>query len=310
VDQNPQATDSRLTTPKSLAHAGHLLSKLFVGFLVPALVILVWHLLADPQIRNLPLMKNSGAAAFLPSPQALPPPLKVLARWIEYASPREPFDPAKTNFVQWVFSGELPSDALASLSRVLIGFAIGTLLALPLGLFMGVNQTVFRLFNPTIEILRPIPPIAYIPLAMLWFGLGNPPAYFLISLGAFFPVLINTIGGVRNVDSIFIRAAQNLGAGGMTMFWRIILPAATPHILTGVRVGLGVAFIVVIVAEMIAVNSGVGYRILEAREYTYTDKVIAGMFTIGLLGLGLDLIVSRINNYLLRWHRGLDQIKN
>jgi NitT/TauT family transport system permease protein len=310
VPENPKVTDSIVAPSKPLTRVIRAFPKLFVGLLVPAVVLLLWHLLSDPQIRTWPALKESGIAALLPPPQALPPPLKVLNRWLEYASPREQFDPHKTNFIQWLLSGELPSDALASLSRVLIGFAIGTLLALPLGLFMGVNATVFRLFNPTIEILRPIPPIAYIPLAMLWFGLGNPPAYFLISLGAFFPVLINTISGVRNVDSIFIRAAQNLGAGGLTMFWRIILPAATPHILTGVRVGLGVAFIVVIVAEMIAVNSGVGYRILEAREYTYTDKVIAGMFTIGLLGLGLDLIVSRINNYLLRWHRGLEQTRN
>jgi NitT/TauT family transport system permease protein len=310
VDRNPETVDSKGAILKSLTRATSALPKLVLGFLVPVVVVVIWHLVADPQVRKSPLVQNSGVAALLPSPQALPPPLQVLRRWIEYASPREHFDPTKTQFIQWLLSGELPSDALASLSRVLTGFAIGTLLALPLGLLMGINQTIFRLFSPTIEILRPIPPIAYIPLAMLWFGLGNPPAYFLISLGAFFPVLINTIGGVRNVDSIFIRAAQNLGADGLTMFWRIILPAATPHILTGVRVGLGVAFIVVIVAEMIAVNSGVGYRILEAREYTYTDKVIAGMFTIGLLGLGLDLIVSRINNYLLRWHRGLEQTRN
>lgn len=141
---------------------------------------------------------------------------------------------------------------------------------------------------------------------MLWFGLGNPPALFLISIGAFFLVLINTIAGVRNVDGIYIRAARNLGADQFTLFRRVVLPAATPHTITGMRVGMGAAFICVIVAEMIAVNSGVGYRILEAWEYSWSDKVIAGMITIGFLGLMIDLFMDRLNSRLLRWHRGLE----
>ena len=162
------------------------------------------------------------------------------------------------------------------------------------------------LFDPLLQVLRPIPPIAYIPLAILWFGLGNPPAVFLIAIGAFFPVLVNTIAGVRNVDGIYLRAAKNLGVGRMTMFTRIMLPAATPYILTGVRIGIGTAFIVVIVSEMIAVNDGLGFRILEAREFMWSDKIIAGMFMIGLIGLAIDSGVSRLNSHLLRWHRGLE----
>jgi NitT/TauT family transport system permease protein len=171
---------------------------------------------------------------------------------------------------------------------------------------MGANARIYELFNPLLQVLRPIPPIAYIPLAILWFGLGNPPAIFLITLGAFFPVLMNTIAGVRNVDSIYLRAARNLGAGEWTIFTRVMLPAAMPYILAGVRIGIGTAFIVVIVSEMIAVNDGLGFRILEAREFMWSDKIIAGMLTIGLLGLGLDTGVSRLNNHLLRWHRGLE----
>ena len=155
-----------------------------------------------------------------------------------------------------------------------------------------------------LQVLRPIPPIAYIPLAILWFGLGNPPAFFLISLGAFFPVLMNTIAGVRQVDNIYLRAARNLGASRTTLFVSVILPAATPMILTGMRVGVGVAFICVIVAEMIAVNNGLGFRILEAREFFWSDKIIAGMLTIGLLGLVIDTGMDRLNRHLLRWHRG------
>lgn len=237
------------------------------------------------------------------SPQVLPAPSSVFLRWIDYLKPSEPYNPETMRALVWLFSGELPHDALASFSRVMGGFAIGAGLALPLGLLMGASAFIYNLFNPLIQILRPIPPIAYIPLAILWFGLGNPPALFLISLGAFFPVLMNTISGVRHVDPLLIRAARNLGAKGFTLFLRVMLPAATPYILTGLRVGIGVAFIVVIVAEMIAVNNGLGYRILEAREFLWSDKIIAGMITIGLLGLAIDTVMSRINNYLLRWHR-------
>jgi NitT/TauT family transport system permease protein len=186
------------------------------------------------------------------------------------------------------------------------GFVIGAGLALPLGLMMGASPRVFALLNPLAQVLRPIPPIAYIPLSILWFGLGNPPAIFLIAIGAFFPVLINTIAGVRQVDGIYIRAARNLGANQRTLFLRVMLPAAVPYILSGVRIGIGTAFIVVIVSEMIAVNNGLGFRILEAREYFWSDKIIAGMISIGMLGLAIDVGVTQLNNHLLRWHRGLE----
>jgi NitT/TauT family transport system permease protein len=262
------------------------------GTIVPVVLLIVWEALTQSGFIN---------------PQILPAPSQVLLRWIDYLKPLEQYDPANMSYLAWFFSGELPHDALASIIRVVGGFGIGAGLALPLGLLMGGSARFYQLMNPLVQLLRPIPPIAYIPLAILWFGLGNPPAFFLISLGAFFPVLMNTISGVRTVDEIYIRAARNLGASGATLFLRIILPAATPHILTGLRVGIGVAFIVVIVAEMIAVNNGLGFRILEAREFMWSDKIIAGMITIGLLGLAIDTGMDRINRYLLRWHRGMDQ---
>ncbi len=223
------------------------------------------------------------------SPAILPPPSQVARKWWEY-----------------LVTGELPRDAVATLFRVAVGFVIGAGLALPLGLWMGARERIYELFNPIVQLLRPIPPIAYIPLAILWFGLGNPPAFFLISLGAFFPVLMNTIAGVRSVDGIYVRAAQNLGAPAGTLFWRVLFPAAMPSILAGLRVGIGVAFIVVIVAEMIAVNSGLGYRILEAREYFWSDKILAGMISIGVIGLAIDTVMARVNARLLRWHRGIE----
>jgi NitT/TauT family transport system permease protein len=235
----------------------------------------------------------------------LPPPSQVARRWIEYLLPPQPYDPATTSRAAWLLSGELLHDACATLLRVLGGFLIGAGLALPIGLLMGARKRVYEYLNPLFQMVRPIPPIAFVPLAILWFGLGNPPAFFLIALGAFFPVLMNTIAGVRGVDTIYLRAAQNLGASQATLFRRVILPASMPYILAGLRVGIGVAFIVVIVAEMIAVNDGLGYRILEAREYFWSDKIIAGMGTIGLIGLAIDTAMARLNAHLLRWHRGL-----
>ncbi len=261
------------------------------GVAIPATAVAVWQLLSIQGYVN---------------PLILPAPSAVLVRWYQYLAPMEPYDPAKMSYAVWVFSGELIHDAYASLYRVVVGFLIGAGLALPLGLAMGANEKVYKFFDPLLQVLRPIPPIAYIPLAILWFGLGNPPAIFLISLGAFFPVLMNTISGVRHVDGIYIRAARNLGADRATLFLRVILPAATPYILTGARIGVGTSFIVVIVSEMIAVNNGLGFRILEAREFFWSDKIIAGMLSIGLLGLGIDTGMNRLNAYLLKWHRGIE----
>lgn len=244
------------------------------GIWVPLLVVLVWQGISQLGWVN---------------EQVLPSPVAVIKKWIEYFQ-----------------SGELKHDLWESFYRVVVGVVIGAVLALPLGLFMGASRQAYEYLNPIVQVLRPIPPIAYIPLAILWFGLGNPPAVFLISLGAFFPILMNTISGVRSVDSIYIRAALNLGANPFAMFVRVIVPAATPYILSGLRIGIGTGFICMIVAEMIAVNNGLGYRILEAREYFWSDKIIAGMFTIGLLGLAIDICVDKLNNYLLRWYRGIE----
>lgn len=263
---------------------------LLYGALVPAVLLGLWQALSGYGIVD---------------PKILPSPLAVLVKWLEYLLPGEPFDAAKSGYLAWLFSGELIGDAVASLSRVGAGFIIGSVLALPFGLLMGANDAIYRLFNPLFQVLRPIPPIAFIPLSILWFGLGNPPAIFLIIIGAFFPVLMNTIAGVRQVDGIYIRAAQSLGASQWTLFLRVLLPAAMPYILAGMRIGIGTAFIVVIVSEMIAVNSGLGYRILEAREFFWSDKIIAGMISIGLLGFAIDSGMNRLNRHLLKWHRGI-----
>lgn len=263
-------------------------ARMLRGVLIPVAVVVIWQIVTGLGWIN---------------PIILPSPLAVVTKWWQYLKPTVAM---AEGFGAWLESSELLMDATHSLYRVIMGFIVGAGIALPLGLLMGTSTRVYGLFNPLVQVVRPIPPIAYIPLAILWFGLGNPPAFFLIALGAFFPVLMNTIAGVRHVDGIYLRAARNLGARQLTIFRRVILPAATPYILSGVRIGIGTAFIVVIVAEMIAVNNGLGYRILEAREYMWSDKIIAGMLTIGLLGLVIDLGMDRLNNHLLKWHRGLE----
>jgi NitT/TauT family transport system permease protein len=268
-----------------------ILWRLFKSLIVIVLIIALWEALTF-----------TGTVA----PQVLPGPRSVTLRWLAYLAPAHGYNPVEDGYwLAWLVSGELIADLTASLGRVLLGFLIAASLALPLGLAMGTSRLCRDLLDPLMQVLRPIPPIAYIPLAILWFGLGNPPAVFLIAMGAFFPILMNTIAGVAQVDGIFILAARNLGAGPLPMFRRIILPAAMPYILAGARIAMGTAFIVVIVAEMIAVNDGLGYRILEAREYFWSDKVITGMFTIGFVGLVIDETMSRLNAILLRWHRGI-----
>ena len=261
------------------------------GLIVPIVLIALWQTVSGLGWVN---------------EHVLPSPWAVVTRWVAYLSPAKSFAETGGSWLAWIISGELILDATGSMYRVVVGFVIGAGLALPLGLAMGASPRVYAWLNPLAQVLRPIPPIAYIPLAILWFGLGNPPAVFLISIGAFFPVLINTIAGVRHVDGIYLRAARNLGANQTTLFLRVILPASVPYILSGVRIGIGTAFIVVIVSEMIAVNNGLGFRILEAREYFWSDKIIAGMISIGMLGLAIDIGVNKLNNYLLRWHRGLE----
>src|SRR5207237_8886902 len=183
----------------------------FRSAIVPIVVIAAWEVLVRTGVIN---------------PMILPAPSRVLLKWIDYLK-----------------SGEFRRDAISSLYRVAVGCLIGTALAIPIGLAMGASRPAYAYLNGLVQVLRPIPPIAFVPLAILWFGLGNPPAFFLISLGAFFPVLMNTIAGVRSVDAIYIRAARNLGPNQRSLFFRVLLPAAMPHIMIGIRVGFGLEFV-------------------------------------------------------------------
>lgn len=199
--------------------------------------------------------------------------------------------------------GLLLKYTVASLFRVTWGFTLALVLGIPFGLVLGWYSRAFQAFNPLIQILRPISPIAWIPVAILWFGVSDAAPIFLIFLASIFPITVATIAAVQNMQPVYLRAAQNFGLGRWELFHRVIFRASLPQIITGVRIALGVAWLVVVAAEMIAVNSGLGYLIIDARNAGKRyDLVVAGMVMIGLIGLILDILVRQLEKLdAVRW---------
>ncbi len=239
---------------------------------VAALFLTAWHL----------AVKFSGSDIF-------PTPLQVLAGLVELAQ-----------------QGLLVKYVVASLFRVSWGFGLAMLVGVPLGLALGWFRFAFKALNPFIQILRPISPIAWIPVAILWFGVKDTAPIFLIFLASVFPITVSAMAAVMNMQQVYLRAAQNFGLSGLPLFRRVILPASLPQIITGIRIALGVAWLVVVAAEMIAVNSGLGYLIIDARNAGKRyDLVVAGMVLIGLIGLILDLLVRQLEKFdEVRWGYG------
>ncbi|MDZ4402551.1 ABC transporter permease [Prosthecobacter sp.] len=195
---------------------------------------------------------------------------------------------------------------VASLFRVSWGFLLAVLVGVPLGLVLGWFRPAFQALNPMIQILRPISPIAWIPVAILWFGIDDTAPVFLIFLASVFPITVSSMAAVQNMQLVYLRAAQNFGVKGPQLFRRVILPAALPQIITGIRIALGIAWLVVVAAEMIAVNSGLGYLIIDARNAGKRyDLVVAGMVMIGLIGLVLDLLIRQLEKFdEVKWGYG------
>jgi NitT/TauT family transport system permease protein len=179
-----------------------------------------------------------------------------------------------------------------SLLRFAGGYGLALLAALPLGLLLGWWSRGLTALDPLIQVIRPISPIAWFPLAVLWFGVGNAPAVFIITLSAFFPILLATISGVRAVPSGYLRIAANLGAPRLLVARSVVLPAAFPTIVVGLRIALGTAWIHLVAGEMLGAQSGLGFLIVDARNFLRTDLIIAGMLVIGILGLALDRLVG------------------
>ncbi len=204
--------------------------------------------------------------------------------------------------VQLAQQGLLLKHVAASLVRVTYGYLLAATLAIVLGLFMGRFRGVYVACNSLVQLLRPISPIAWIPLAILWFGVGDLSPIFLIFLSSFFPMVIGTVAGVLTIERQYIWAAENFGISGFNLLRFVIFPGALPQIITGMRIGLGVAWLVVVAAEMIAINSGLGYLIIDSRNAgNRYDLVVAGMVIIGVIGLLLD--------FLMRGLERLDEVQ-
>jgi len=205
--------------------------------------------------------------------------------------------------VELVEKGVLLKYIVASLFRETTGYLLAVAVGIPAGLLMGWFAPARMAFNPALQVLRPISPIAWIPVAILWFGVSDAAPVFLIFLASLFPITTSAMAAVQNIQLNYIRAARNFGIRGLALFKKVVFPAALPQILTGLRLALGVAWLVVVAAEMIAVNSGLGYLIIDARNAGKRyDLVVAGMAMIGLIGLGLDVLVRRLERLdEVRW---------
>ncbi len=278
---------------------------------------------AIPAPAALPAARPAGArwaARLKPVLLALIVPLALLAGWhfaVQAGMTRLIPSPAEVaeymvDFAVggiWddAFSATLHLHLWASMQRVYGGFFLAALVAIPLGLMIGRLPVVAQLLDPFLQLMRPIPVTAWLPLSMILFGLGPKSAFFLVFLGAFYPILLNTVFGVKNVEPRLFEAAAMLGCRGNAQFFKVVLPAALPSIFTGLRLGLGLAWFVIVVGEMTGVPQGLGAVIMDGRTLSRTELVICGMIVIGIAGFISDRLVVLLMNRLLRWspmHRG------
>ncbi len=228
-----------------------------------SLVLLLWELLA----------LFSGW-----SPQVFPGPWKVfLSMW------------------ELIANGMLLRHAIASLFRVTVGFYLAIIFGIPLGIVLGRLRSVQQFLNPIIQFLRPISPLAWIPLSMLWFGIGDKPAIFLIFLASFFPLAVSTTVAVQSINPVYFHVAANFNFSKYEVITKIVIPGMLPSVVTALRITITIAWLVVVAAEMIAVKSGLGYLILDSRNALRMDYVMDGMIVIGLIGLLLDHMMMRLS---------------
>lgn len=245
-------------------------------YLLPLILILVWQGLSSVQV--------------IPS-YKLPSPVEILLGFRDI-------------LIVGVPPGHLlHNHMLYSLYRVALGYAVAALLAIPLGLLMGWSPGLLRMIRPLFELVRPIPPLAWIPIAILWFGIGIKSAAFIIFLGAFFPILLNTISGVLSINPILIEAARTLHAKEKDIFSKVLLPGAVPSIFVGMRIGIGIGWMTLVAAEFTGVKEGygLGYMIMTARDIQRPDEILAGMLVIGVIGLLIDIGLRAIESKTIKW---------
>jgi len=246
--------------------------KFLLPFATAVIFVCGWQIAADASMY--PLMKDG-----------------VLVRMVEvFPTPWS----TVTGMQQPIRDGTLLRYTIASVYRVAVGFAIAAGIGIPLGLWAGWNLRGFQALNPLVQALRPISPIAWIPIAILWFGVKDSAAIFLIALASFFPIVTGAMTAVRSMPVVYVHSAQNFGLSGIELFRRVVFPACLPQIITSCRLALGIAWMVIVAAEMIAVDSGLGYLVMDARNGNYYDRVVGAMISIGIIGIGLDALMRRL----------------
>lgn len=232
--------------------------------------------------------------------------------WVDIRFVPSPLTVGKTLYT-WIFAtptgdpytGSWLAHAGYSTFRVLFGFFIAAVLGVVLGTLIGWFRLFSDLVDPIIQMLRPIPITSWVPFAVIFFGIRDASAFFLIALGAFFPIVVNTAAGVAGTPKLLVRAARMLGIRPHMLLLRVVVPSALPFIFTGLRLGIGLAWVLVIVAEMLAVKSGLGFAMWDAYYFLRMDVIIAAMLSVGLLGFCSDLVVLGVSRWVLRWNRGL-----
>jgi NitT/TauT family transport system permease protein len=277
VVQVTSSSDRKWDGTRILAGA-HLVFQNSIG---PFLVLLLWYLAST---------RGWVDARFLPSPVTV---LQTFHDWV--------FGQRGTT----TYSGTWIVHTLNSTYRVTIGFAIAAVVGVVLGCLIGWFRLVSDLLDPVIQIIRPIPITSWVPFAVIFFGIRDGSAFFLIALGAFFPIVVNTAAGVASTPKLFVRAARMLGIRWYMILPRVVLPSAMPYIFTGLRLGIGLAWVLVIVAEMMAVKSGLGFVMWDAYYFLRLDIIICAMLSVGFLGFFSDLIIRMIGRWLMRWRQGL-----
>jgi taurine transport system permease protein len=245
----------------------------FISLMTAVTLIALWFL-----ITNMGWIKP----IFLPSPQA------VYHKFI-------------IGVTEGIANSTLWEHTEASLRRVLGGFFLAVVTAIPIGILMGVNRVVRGLFDPIIEFYRPLPPLAYLPLVIIWFGIGEFPKTFLIYLAIFAPMAIAARAGVKSVSIEQIHAAYAMGASRQQIIWHVILKAAMPEIFTGMRIGIGVGWTTLVAAEMVASARGLGFMVLNAAQYLASDTVIMGILVIGFFAFAFDLLIRYAEKLLIPW---------
>lgn len=205
--------------------------------------------------------------------------------------------------IKMAASGELLKHITASLSRVVWGFGIAAALGIVVGTALGRSRLLEHLVEPMLEMLRPIPPLAFLPMMVLWFGIGEASKVAFIAYAAFFPIFTTTIEGIKYVDPLLIRAASSLGASERQIFWHVVLPAATPNIITGMRLAFGLSFFVIVAAEFIAADSGLGFLINDARTFFLVSNMLLGAAVIGIIGVLANVLLRKLEGRLLRWRK-------